>query len=100
MCRRLNSSLIKQMLILYVVCLLFYAIGGFLFICLSPFPEYLKAPLGEGRFISLSIGGTPYSIKRLLFHSIVLLFLIEYQFDVVALLFAALLKQDYSQHFF
>ena len=39
------------MLILYVVCLLFYAIGGFLFICLSPFPECLKAPIGEGRFI-------------------------------------------------
>ena len=85
---------------MYVVCLLFYAIGGFLFICLSPFPDCSKAPFGEGRFISLSIGGTPYSIKRLLFHSIVLLFLIEHQFDVVALLFAALLKQDYSQHFF
>jgi len=37
------------MLILYVVCLLFYAIGGFLFICLSPFPDCSKAPLGERR---------------------------------------------------
>ena len=36
---------------MYVVCLLFYAIGGFLFICLSPFPECSEAPLGEGRFI-------------------------------------------------
>jgi hypothetical protein len=41
---------------MYVVCLLFYAIGDFCFsificfyICLSPFPECSEAPLGEER---------------------------------------------------
>ena len=34
---------------MYVVCLLFYAIGRFLFICLSPFPDCSIASLGEGR---------------------------------------------------
>ena len=34
-CGRLNLSLIKQMLIYYVVCLLFYAIGGFLGVLFS-----------------------------------------------------------------
>jgi len=85
---------------MYVVCLLFYAIGGFLFICLSPFPDCSKAPLGEGRFISLSVGGASNTIKRLLFRSIVLLFLIEHQFDVVALLSVVLLRKDCSQYFF
>ena len=39
---------------MYVVCLLFYAIGGVFVcfcVCFSPFPEYSKAPPGEETII-------------------------------------------------
>ncbi len=90
-------------MLIYVCCLsvvLCHRLIYLLYFCLSPFPECSEAPLGEATIFLPSIGGASNTIKRLLFHSIVLLFLIEYQFDVVALLFVALLKQDYSQHFF
>ena len=43
---------------MYVVCLLFYAIGGFnlfLYLSFSPFPECSEAPLGEGRLFYFAI---------------------------------------------
>ena len=39
---------------MYVVCLLFYAIGGVFvcyYVCFSPFPECSEAPLGEETII-------------------------------------------------
>ena len=43
---------------MYVVCLLFYAIGGFLvcfYICLSPFPECSEAPSRRGTMVIVSL---------------------------------------------
>ena len=42
---------------MYVVCLLFYAIGDLIcfYICLSPFPKCSEAPLGEWRLFYFAI---------------------------------------------
>ena len=93
---------------MYVVCLLFYAIGGFLFVSVFVLnrPNAVDTifivlhPERDDDFILPSVGGASNTIKRLLFRSIVLLFLIEHQFDVVALLSVVLLRKDCSQYFF
>ena len=68
---------------MYVICLLFYAIGDFcfsIFLCfyifLAPFSKYTEAPLGEGRYVIVV-----YSIPLLMVRYFCMLPVVRYCYD-------------------